>query len=461
YTFTLENTQQSSIVFTLLSIVLILVGALVGIGIIFLNGNMKKVFTFIFRKNAFFINFNFKKSRHRLSSIVIVMIILTTTTFYSAILLKTLQKNEQATSYYNNGSDFRIITQDTNYSYNDTIAAVEGIENVMPVMTTSGQYGFDRITVYGINPISYSSIGRWLESSFNPEDVSEIFSNYTSNEWLEILDNNYEATIISDGLAEKYHLNISTEITVTTLPIGATYGFDKFQITGIIHSAPGLGLATGFNIELKQTNEYYILVNQGKLIDEYGIVRTNLFFASLTPGYSIEEVKARLLELDYVVEVNPDLVSEGFSSQYVDNYVPDIKLLIISVISLVVLISIIILIINIDFILKQRKQENAIMSALGNTNTNLARMLLVEISVINLSTVITGFLISIPFVLLSIYFIMPFLTSILIIPMNLAINYTLIGILTALYIVITFLAIVPTMIDIRKEKIAVTIQGLE
>lgn len=67
-----------------------------------------------------------------------------------------------------------------------------------------------------------------------------------------------------------------------------------------------------------------MIINEEKIYNEYGIISTNLFFASLDQGANIEQVIADLLELDEVITVNSDLISEGFTERYVNNYVPSL-----------------------------------------------------------------------------------------------------------------------------------------
>ena len=90
-----------------------------------------------------------------------------------------------------------------------------------------------------------------------------------------------------------------------------------------------------------------MIVNEEKIYNDYGIETTNLFFASLDQGADIEQVIADLLELDEVIEVNPNLVSEGFTERYVNNYVPSLRLFLITQIVFTGIIGLLVIVSNI------------------------------------------------------------------------------------------------------------------
>ena len=121
-------------------------------------------------------------------------------------------------------------------------------------------------------------------------------------------------------------------------------------------------------------------------------------------------------------------------------------------------IALIILISYIDFILSQRKQQNAILGAFGSSNINLIKITVSELFIINFSSIIIGALISLHLILLSIRLITPFFIENQIIPMIFSINYYYLGLFIVSIFAITIIAIMPTFIKMRREKIAYTIQ---
>ncbi|MGC9779629.1 MAG: ABC transporter permease [Candidatus Heimdallarchaeota archaeon] len=456
--FTLEDSQNSSYLFITISIIVILVSVLLAVLLFLLIGRMKIIYNITHRRNSFFLVNNFSKSRYKLNIIFDVLLIITSSTFYSISLLKTISTTNENLNYYNNGSDFRIVTQEVNHTYDVILRAVEGIEDVMPVMRTSGFINTQSVTVYGINPESYITIGRWIDSSFRKDAIPDIYQNNTYENWLMLLSENINNSIISDSLPEIYQINISDIIIINNLPVGAIAGPDDFYVTGKIHSAPGLGLAIGKNLDLNQPQDHFMLVNEDKLVNHYGIETTELFFASLSSDFILEEVKEQLLLLEEVIAVNPVLQGEGFVDDAINNYIPSIEVFIIAQIAFINIIGIVIIFTNIDFILKQRKQETAILAAFGNTNTNYLKMVLSEIFLLDFWSIFIGLLISLPMVWVTVKVITPFFTNIMILPMQYSIDYVFSAVFIIIFLAVTALAAVPTLIRSKREKISIAIQ---
>lgn len=460
YTFSVDNTQKSSLLFITLSIGILLLAILLSIGLFALLGRLKVFYNKVLRKNSFFLVNYFKNSKYKLNTTMIVLLIMTSSIFFALTLISTMQNTDIEVNYYNNGGDLRIVTQDTHHSFEDNLTLIDGINETMSVMKTSGTYGSETpFTVYGIDPIKYSRIGRWLESSFYTKDVPESYNATNYEDWLEILEADGNGTIVSDVLVElSPTLTYDRIIQINALPIEATLGSDFFIITGIVHSAPGLGLSSGVNLELEQPNDYFMIINEEIIFDEYGIELTNLFFASLDQGANIDQVIADLLELDEVIAVNPELVSEDFTERYVNDYVPSLRVFLITQIAFTGIIGLLVIVSNIDYIMTQRKQETAIFTALGNTNKNYIRMTVTELSIIVLTTIIAGIIIALPLTLLTTAVIVPFLTDILIIPYGFSINYLVSGgIILALFL-LAFLGAIPSILRNSRQKTAEAIR---
>jgi len=458
YTFSLDNTQKSSLLFITLSIAILLLAILISIGLFELLGRLKALYNRVLRKNSFFLVNYFRNSKYKLNTVLIVLLIMTSSLFFAITLISTMQKTDIEVNYYNNGADLRIVTQDIHHSFEGNLTQIEGINETMSVLRTSGIYGSDTLlTIYGIDPDKYSKIGRWIDSSFYTEDVPENYNASNYEDWLEILKAN--GTLVSDVLVEfSPSLTYGRIMQVNALPTDINLGSDFYNITGVIHSAPGLGLSSGVNLELDQSNDYYLIVNEEKLYSDYGIETTNLFFASLDQGADSEQVIVDLLELDEVIEVNPNLVSEGFAEKYVNNYVPSLRVFLITQIVFTGIIGLLVIVSNIDYVMTQRKQETAIFTALGNTNTNYIKMTVAELSIIVLTTIIAGLIIALPMTLLTTSVIVPFLTDILIIPYSFSINYLVSGMIIVALFVMTFLGAIPSIIRTRRQKTAEAIR---
>ncbi|HUT80298.1 MAG TPA: ABC transporter permease [Candidatus Bathyarchaeia archaeon] len=458
YSFSNTDTKNSSLLFILLSFIIVLVAILLAIGIFELLGKMKGFYNVFMKRNSLFLINNLKHSKYKFNTLIIVVFIITASTIYSITILDTLQKTSNAYQYYNNGSDLRIKTLDTSYTYQDTLASIDGIEAVMPILQTSGKYGAETVTVIGINASIYAELGRWDSSSIPNNNFPSEYSDYLIADWMSDLKSNINGSIISDFLANKYEIPLADDITITTLPIGVSYGVDHFVVKGIFHSAPGLGLLSGVNIDLNQPNDHIMIVNLEKIIDFYYITTTNLFFAKILPDANLDLIIEELSTLNIVVEVNPSLVSKGFGERYVNNYVPSTEIFLIAQIILTNLIGIIIIANTADFILDKRKQESAILKAFGNTDRNFVKLIYSELFLIDFTAILFGSAIGISSAFITTLLMVPFFEINLILPMQFSTGYLYLIIFIVYLISFSFIAVIPSIIKLRRVKIAENIK---
>lgn len=456
YTYSLENTQRASVLFILITLVLLILAVGFSLLIIFFLGKFKLFHRLLLGKNGFFVRNNFNKSRYKFSPIIIILMIAISTTFFSLTLMKVLNQNEEQSNFYTNGADLRFKTKNVDYTFANNLTDIEGINQVMPVMKTSGQYGAEQLSIYGINTTIYANIGRWIDSSFNNKFASEFYEDYTTEEWLNKLDLNRNGTIISEEMATKYSLEIGEFVTFSNIPIQGSYSSDEYIITGIIHSAPGLGLASSSNLALDQPNDFFVLVNERKMHQDYDINTTSLFFGSMSESITIETITEQLADNTNVLAINPELVSVSFGEQYVNRYVPSLEVFIYLEIISVNLIALIVIVSNVDFILSQRKRNNAVLFALGNTWNNLLKIISSELLIISIFAILASLLIGLPLVLLSMLLTKPFLLERILVPFSFVIPIIPLAIVGAGIILVPILSAMPILLRTRREKVADT-----
>ncbi|MHA1463381.1 MAG: FtsX-like permease family protein [Candidatus Heimdallarchaeota archaeon] len=448
FNFTIEETEQNMIVFLLIILLVLLFSFIASIGMQAILGKIKKVYDKLFKNNAFFIANTFKSSNSKISSILLVLIILASVNIFYLNLYATNSRNNSDEQYYNNGADFRIQTSFVDSDFIDTLNNISGIDDVMPVFSAEGKLIYNSVTVYGVDPIKYHDIGRWEIASTQNGDVETA---------LRTLNSTHDGAIVSDVLAEKLNLTVGSVIPVTGMP-NRSY-IEIFNVSGIIHSAPGLGLAYGLNVEIGQSNQEYILINQRKMQNDYAVSDSNLFFAKQTEGTNFDEIVKELLELNDVLTVNPEVINEQFIGQYINLYIPKVNAFIISQIILINIIAIIIIISNLEFLLSQRKQNNAILNTIGNSTKNLLALILSELSIVNVVAIISGIIIGIPFALFSIAINRPIFTSHNILPYNFTFDYLGIPIFIIALFLISSLTILPAIHRFSKENIAIAIRN--
>ncbi|MFW9923778.1 MAG: FtsX-like permease family protein [Candidatus Thorarchaeota archaeon] len=447
YNFTLQQTQQSITVFLMILLLIILISVLASIGLTKLLGKFKRIYNKIFPKNSFFVSNNLKSSKLKLSSLVFIIIILTSINVFSMNLYMTNSRNETAENYYNNGADLRIQTSYVEYSFADNISSVEGISNAIPALYTDGRLIYNSVTVIGINPIIYYEISHWEYTDFDLNYIQGIF---------ELLNQTERGAIISDVVANRLNITQGEIITVTGLPNGSY--IETFNVTGILHSAPGFGLSYGSNLEVNQVNEEFLFINEREMREDFAIFDTNLFFAKLEEGVSLEDVSESLFNFADVISINPHPINEQFVGQYIDRYIPNINSFLLAQIILLNLVGILIIITNINFLLSQRKKYNAILNTIGNSNKNLAKLILSELMIVNIASLIAGIIIGIPFAALAIFLNRPIFTNHNILPYIFTIDYIRIPIFILSLLYLSALTIIPSYIQFTRENIAITIR---
>jgi len=456
FNFTETNTEQSSIVYLLLSIMIILGSVLLGLAAREVLSRLRTIYSKIYKKGGFFIAHNFKKSKHSLNSILIITIILSGTLIFSFSLRDSYKNVELNTNYYNNGADFRIETESTHNAIELSLLLEDGIDDAMSVLKTTGSHGYDeKVTLLGIDAVKYASIGRWIDNSFINDEVyipsSYMFRNTT--DWLHALNNINDGLIISDGLARENNYMIGDTINIQNILIGSsTYITEQFYITGVIHSAPGFGLATGENLELNQPNDHFALMNFRKANEDFEVNNTNLVFASLEDGYQLVDVESNLMEMDDVLVINPSFTNEGFSDKYINNYVPELDSFILTQIIIICFLGFLTITTNISYIISTRRRNSTILSLFGNTRITLTNTILNEILLLDITAIIAGLALGLPLGLLGVKLLQPYFLNKVIYPVSFAINGLNLVFLILGIVIISLLAAIPSLIRLYKSK---------
>ncbi len=465
YSFTLELAQKGSILFIILIALIVLLAICASVGLISLLGRSKWFYNTFLGKNGFFVRSNLRNSRFKFSPILLILLIVTSTTFFSMTVLSSLNQNEIDTAYYNQGADLRISTHNVDRSFAKTLSDIDGIDEVMPLMKISAKLASPElrqgyVSIYGINVSQFIKIGRWDDTSFIYSDdiMSEDYSDYTHIDWLNRLEMVANGTLISDSLARRFNLKVWDTVILSDLPLEAYAKSDVLTVVGIIHSAPGLGLSSEGNFALDQLNPYYLIVHDEKIFNDYGVPATDLFFASITEDANLEEVETEISSFSTIIEVNSPLEYVSFGEGYVFRYVPFIETFFIAQIVLVNIIGLLVILTNIDFILSQRKINNAILSALGNSHRNLAWMVSSELLVINFVTLFVSALIAFPMALLCLLLTKPFLLERVILPLRYSVNFIWLGAIIVFILGAPLLSIIPSLLRVKGEKVAESLQ---
>ncbi len=452
YYFSIQQTKVAAFILALLLTLQMIIIILASVSSFKILGLLSKLYARIFKRNSFFLTHNFRRTKHKSNALFFIIIMLSSSTFFSIIILTTLQNNEKASDFYNNGSDIRVETIKTSADFNENITNIDGVEETIPIYQITGQYGYDYLTIYGINPEKYSRIGRWDESSFRNDLAPIGKSNYTVTQWLLELENQKYGVFISDGLAKKYGLSIGEIINIYQIRTETSIGDDTFIILGIIHSAPGLGLASGKNIVMSQLSEEYIIISDWKMQQDYEVTTVRLFFAKTMGNCSLNQIEEEIALLDPVVEINHPS-SEVAVTEFINKFIPKLSFFILAQLTFLCILGTLTIITNTNFILYQRKQNFVIMLTLGKTFGSLIKLIILELVILIICGLIIGLLIGLPFAYLTILLAQPFLANYIIIPFKMAFNPLWMTISTIIIIGVVLVSTIPFLSRFRKQKL--------
>ncbi|MHA1213510.1 MAG: ABC transporter permease, partial [Candidatus Heimdallarchaeota archaeon] len=375
-----------------------------------LQTKLKGFFKRLVFTEAFFLHNNFKRKDKKLSTMTFSLLLVSSMIVFSLIAASSVANNQALEAEFKNGADIRVVTYPLDQSFKTNMSQIEGINEVVPVFKTKASIAYDDYTIYGLDPIVYSRVGKWDENSF-PDGYS--FNN------LQILDETYTGIIISEDLAIRLNLSVGDALPVSNLPGGLFHR--SFVVAGVITSAPGLGLAHGPNIEMLQPNEGYVIVNDEFFTNELEITSCQLFLASVLPDENIDEIATEVEALLPNIQVNPESINEQFIGSFIEKFVPNIRTFFYMQLIAIILIIIILLIMFTDFTLSQRSQEFAIKLAMGGSRRKITKLLFTEVSIIVLSASLGGIILGILFTYSTFYLITPLLTSHNMIPFSVSI----------------------------------------
>ncbi|MHA1873247.1 MAG: FtsX-like permease family protein [Candidatus Heimdallarchaeaceae archaeon] len=385
---------------------------------------IKPVYSLLLKKSSFFIHKNIQRPRKSFSSLTLFFLIAFSLLSFSLALQTSLLKNINDEQYYLQGADLRIVSHSTNISsFEEKIEKIEGIEEAMGIYSATAKIASLTIELFGVEPLKYLEIGRWIDVSF---------VNYSASEALHKLVLDPFGICISDYMAERLGFSIDQSIYISDF-FGRS-SFLSFNISSLIHSAPGLGFAHGINSKVGRYVEEYILLNKEILSTFLGVSNGTLFLASVSDPKKVDSIKDQLLEFDEVVSVNPEKINPNYIGYFILQFIPDIWAMLAISVTFILIISVVYVFMSINHILQQRREEYALLLALGANPRNIRKMIFFELNIYIFVTLFLGILFGILSALSSLYFVKPLLITQEIIPLKLHVNFLLL-----LLIIVVFL----------------------
>ncbi|MHA1446241.1 MAG: FtsX-like permease family protein [Candidatus Heimdallarchaeaceae archaeon] len=419
--------------------VLFFLSYFVSLGINYVLRAIKKIYKFVFRQNSFLIYKNIKRQTKSLQDLTffLILIICLLTTFVT--IRSTTIHNNTIEDAYRRGSDIRIqsLVAVNITEFEEKLGEIEGIDEIMGFQSIEAIVGSINVDVFGVDPSKFLSIGRWTDNSFADIDPESA---------LTTLEETPSSIILSDYIVDRLEFTIGENMTVRDFRGGP---FTKqFNVSAMIKSAPGLGISHGYDPKMNRENYEWVLLKEDILINELGVHNGTLFLATAEEGADLNLIKEEIEALYPLMTVNPQQINPDYIGYFIVKYIPHVSITLLMGAIVLNVIGVVYILISTDFILGQRRRENAVILALGGNQGKIRKMLVGEIAVFLISTLLIGIPLGFLSSLLALTFLKPLLIPHEVITLTMHIDFGLLAIMIVTLCVAALLGAIPI---IRKQ----------
>jgi len=176
--------------------------------------------------------------RRRKGQFIPLLVILTmtlTTTSMMLIQTASFQDTMDNEALYALGVDLRIEVYDQPSDWTDTLTSYAGVEAATPVLELLSYMGDEAFYLEGIEATTYSEMGLFKETSFVGTTHETVFA---------ALQNTDNGIIISHYYATEWNVSIGDSVDISIPTSIDTRVLTRFEIVGVMISAPGFGMAS-------------------------------------------------------------------------------------------------------------------------------------------------------------------------------------------------------------------------
>ncbi|MHA2496024.1 MAG: FtsX-like permease family protein [Candidatus Hodarchaeales archaeon] len=372
--------------------------------------------TGLFGASAFVIVTNLKRRQYLISMLAFIATVTFSIGIFASIYNETMWTNTSTQAEFTIGSDYKVMTSRVPLSMSTAFQEIEGIDEVMPMPVTSGSLGDGFVALIGVDALQYARIAHWDDSAFDVEknrvsylgDGSFVWDPYGERrdykKILEDLENTIEygvnGIIINQALATDLRLQVGDPIQLGEVNPLSTSPFREvfFEIVAIAYSAPGFGILSQFSerpLGTSATRSFGgAIVNSYFLVDQQ-VTETNVFLLKGASAANKEEIVSSIRENEAVQAVYYvdyfNIEDEGFLAL---GGVPGI--LTIDFLGSLAIIAFS-LGVFLEFIISERRQEYALLRAVGATKRQVSKSVVGEFLGIAVISLAIGGLVSLIF----------------------------------------------------------------
>ncbi|MHA2252040.1 MAG: FtsX-like permease family protein, partial [Candidatus Kariarchaeaceae archaeon] len=348
----------------------------------------------LFPQISFVVNKNFRRKKNNVTLLAFFLIFLLSLLTFATTLDATYESNQKQTDEFLQGADLRIHTSGTYSNFSKILESIEGVERISPLYTTTARIVQSDITVYAIDPSSYLEVGKWKYA-----DASG-----NINEIIQTLDTNESRVLISETVADRLGYKVGRGIYISGF---RNRYIANFSITGLLNSAPGVGLSSSSNPELNQHTGGWAMVPLKYVEANFKASYAELFLGKIQEGYDIAKITEAIKELPGIEDVNPYPINENHIGNIITPFLPSPKAILLFIEFISIIFSIFLISLITETVLNSRKRENAILYAIGISKRQIFYLILGEMMSVIIVSFILGLFYGIILANLALHFFLP------------------------------------------------------
>ncbi|MFW9914242.1 MAG: FtsX-like permease family protein [Candidatus Thorarchaeota archaeon] len=356
--------------------------------------------TKIFAASAFVIITNLKRRQYLISMLAFVATVTFSIGIFASIYNETMWINTSTQAEFTIGADYKVLTNRvSSSSMSSNLSSVPNIKGVMPMPITSGRSGDAFLALIGVDASQYASMAYWDDSTFDTEKNRVTYLDDGSFYWDPSGEKRDYKKILEDFERVSYTLGYATGIIVNDVfasdlryevgdsfslsevnpQVAEAFDIRSFYIAGICRSVPGFGILSQFSerpIGTSVTRSLGGALVNSFFLEENYVDEASVFLLDAEADSNRNEIVSAIRSFDNVQAVYYvdyyNIEEEGFLAL---GGVPGI--LTIDFLGSLAIIAFS-LGVFLEFIISERRQEYALLRAVGATRSQVSKSVVGE-----------------------------------------------------------------------------------
>jgi putative ABC transport system permease protein len=322
-----------------------------------------------------------KMRKGRIIPLMVVLALTMSSTIAFAIQSESLRVDLDREVDYAVGADIRIDGTGYDMTFNESLTAIDGVEQVTPVIRTWARLSSDEIAIAGVHPEEYAEIGHFDQTSFSEDSAANLLSELGSI---------FDGIIISEYQGARLNLSIGDSLSLEMPRAGfMDTQIVDFTVVGTVHSAPGFGYASSTDIPYSQLGSGFgfqsaysgfAIVNLNYVASAIGSNITDLFLGVLSSDANTTRILEDMQTLPGVIANIPTEFDLKAHSLFTALFLNTVEGLFSIGFVMSLILSIFALSISLGSVVRERRKEYAVMRAIGGSKRQIVSMVFSEFS---------------------------------------------------------------------------------